>query len=73
MKVYGKRILNSNLRFTYEVDGDEVSAADKARMEKVDKAVGEDTSLSSLVEMLTPLVDSEGEVRVRIEPTEFEV
>ena len=72
MKVYGKRILNSNLRFTYEVDGDEVSAADKARMEKVDKAVGEDTSLSSLVEMLSPLVDSEGEVRVRIEPTEFE-
>lgn len=72
MKVYGKRILDSNLRFTYEVDGDEVSAADKARMEKVDKAVGEDTSLSSLVEMLSPLVDSEGEVRVRIEPTEFE-
>ena len=72
MKVYGKRILDSNLRFTYEVDGDEVSAADKARMEKVDKAVGEDTSLSSLVKMLIPLVDSEGEVRVRIEPTEFE-
>lgn len=72
MKVYGKRILDSNLRFTYEVDGDEVSAADKARMEKVDKAVGEDTSLSSLVKMLSPLVDSEGEVRVRIEPTEFE-
>lgn len=72
MKVYGKRILDSNLRFTYEVDGDEVSAADKARMEKVDKAVGEDTPLSSLVEMLSPLVDSEGEVRVRIEPTEFE-
>lgn len=72
MKVYGKRILDSNLRFTYEVDGDEVGAADKARMEKVDKAVGEDTSLSSLVEMLSPLVDSEGEVRVRIEPTEFE-
>ena len=72
MKIFGKRILNSNLRFTYEVDGDEVSAADKVRMEKVDKAVGEDTSLSSLVEMLSPLVDSEGEVRVRIEPTEFE-
>lgn len=72
MKVYGKRILDSNLRFTYEVDGDEVSAADKARMEKVDKAVGEDTSLSSLVKMLSPLIDSEGEVRVRIEPTEFE-
>lgn len=73
MKILGKRILNSNLRFTYEMDGDVVSEADAMRIKNIDDAVcetpnGNGTSLSDLVVLLSPLVDSEGEVKVTIEP-----
>ncbi|MGN0130694.1 MAG: hypothetical protein ACI4CE_07400 [Methanomethylophilus alvi] len=73
MKIIGKRILNSNLRLTYEVDGDRVSEADARRIKELDEAVcetpnGNSTSLSDLVVLLNPLVDSEGEVKVAFEP-----
>lgn len=72
MKILGKRILKSNLSFTFEVDGDELSAADKMNIEKVNEAVadnlGGDASLADIIDCLTPLVDSEGEVKVAIEP-----
>ena len=72
MKILGTRILKSNLRFTFEVDGDELSAADKMNIEKVNEAVadnwGGDASLADIIDCLTPLVDSEGEVKVAIEP-----
>lgn len=73
MKILGKRILNSNLRLTFEVDGDRVSDADAMRIKNIDEAVcntpnGNSTSLSDLVVLLNPLVDSEGEVKVAIEP-----
>ena len=74
MKILGKRILNSNLRFTFEVDG-EVTPADGRRIKALDAAVcstpnGNATSLSGLAVLLGPLVDSEGEVRVAVEPIE---
>ena len=72
MKILGTRILNSNLRFTFEVDGDEVSTADKMNIEKVNEIVednlGGDASLADLVDCLKPLVLSEGEVKVAVEP-----
>lgn len=78
MKILGKRILNSNLRFTFEVDGDEVSKADAMRMKKLNEAVcdtphnGNGTSLMDLIVLLTPLVDSNGEIKVAIEPIDDE-
>lgn len=74
MKVYGKRILNSHLRFVFEVDGSEVSTADRMRIEKLNEVVeenylgGGDASLLDVVECLDRLVFSEGEVKVSIEP-----
>lgn len=71
MKVYGDKILNSTLRFVYEVDGDELSAADKMSIERMNDVVadnlGGDASLADVVYCLKPLVESEGEVRVSIE------
>ena len=72
MKVYGKRILKSNLRFVFEVEGDELSTADRMNIERVNDVVadnlGGDAYVGDMVDCLKPLVESEGEVRVSIEP-----
>ena len=71
MKVYGDRILNSNLRFVFEVEGDGLSAADRMLIERMNDVVadnlGGDASLADVVDCLKPLVESKGEVRVSIE------
>ena len=72
MKVYGDRILGSNLRFVFEVEGDELSTADRMNIERVNDVVADnlsgDASVGDMVDCLKPLVESEGEVRVSIEP-----
>ena len=72
MKVYGNRILGSSLRFVFEVEGDELSTADKMNIERVNDVVadnlGGDASVGDMVDCLKPLVESEGEVKVSIEP-----
>lgn len=77
MKVYGERILNSNMRFTFEVEGDKISTFVQRRIDELNELVQDGfgkigTSLGDVVDYLAPLVDSEEEVRVRIEPAEFE-
>ena len=71
MKIFGERILGSNLRFVFEVDGDEPSTADKKNIDRLNGIVrdglGGDSSLADVVDCLKPLVESEGEVRVTIE------
>lgn len=70
MKIYGERILNTDLRFVFSVDGDRVSSADKVNIEKVNDIVadnlGGDASLADVIYYIKPLVES-GEVRVSIE------
>lgn len=72
MKIYGERILGSNLRFVFEVDGDELSTADRMNIERVNDVVadnqGGDASVGDMVDCLKPLIESEGEVKVSIEP-----
>lgn len=71
MKIFGERILGSNLRFVFEVEGDELTTADKMHIERMNDVVadnlGGDASLADVVDCLKPLVESEGEVRVSIE------
>ena len=71
MKIFGGRILGSNLRFVFEVEGDELTTADKMSIERMNLIVadnfGGDASLADVVDCLKPLVESEGEVRVSIE------
>jgi hypothetical protein len=70
MKVYGDRILNSNFRFAFEVEGDELSTADRMFIERVNDAVADslagDASLEFVVHRLAPLI--EGGATVTIEP-----
>lgn len=73
MKVFGERILNSNFCFTFEVDGDKISTFDQMRIDELNELVQDGlgnsgTSLGDVVDYLAPLVNSEGEVRVAIEP-----
>lgn len=72
MKIFGERILGSNLRFVFEVEGDGLTAADKMHIERLNDIVadnlGGDASLADVVYYLKPLVESEGEVKVSIEP-----
>ena len=72
MKIFGERILGSNLRFVFEVEGDELTTADKMSIERLNNIVadnlGGDASLADVVDCLKPLVESEGEVKVAIEP-----
>lgn len=72
MKILGKQILNSGMRFVFETKDDLISPADAERIKKLDAAVcstpnGNSISLSDLVAMLNPLVNSYGEVKVSLE------
>ena len=73
MKIFGERILGSNLRFVFEVEGDELTTADKMSIESMNCIVadnlGGDASLADVVDCLKPLVESKGEVRVSIVST----
>lgn len=76
MKIFGERILGSNLRFVFEVEGDELTTADRMNIERVNDVVadnlGGDASVGDMVDCLKPLVESEGEVKVSIEPIKEE-
>lgn len=76
MKILGMQILNSDVRFVFETKNDLVSPADAERIKRLNAAVcstpnGNSTSLSDLVALLNPLVNSFGEVKVSLEPIDF--
>ena len=74
MKILGKRILGSDLRFTFEVEGDEVSTADAMNIKQLDAAVcntpnGNGTTLADIVHLLGRIA-SGGEVKIAVEEVE---
>ena len=66
MKIVGNRILNSNLRFTFSVEGNTVSTYDAANINRLDEAVGSNTTSLSDVVYLLNQIDG-GDVTVSIE------
>ncbi len=66
MKILGTRILNSNLRFTFSVEGDRVSTCDAANINRLDEAVGSSTASFSDVVNLLDRIDG-GDVTVALE------
>lgn len=75
MKILGKRILNSNFRFTFNVEGDTVSTYDAMNIKQLDEAVcdtpnGNTTSLSDVVFLLNQI--DGGDVTVALERIEDE-
>jgi hypothetical protein len=76
MKILGHRILNSDVRFVFETKDDLISPADAELIKRLNVAVcgptnWNKTSLSDLVGLLNPLVNSFGEVKVSLEPIDF--
>ena len=71
MKILGKRILNSDLRFTFSVEGDKVSTRDAANIKRLDEAVGSSTTSFSDVVYLLNQIDG-GDVTVALEHIEDE-
>ena len=76
MKILGKRILDSNLRFTFEVEGGEVSTADAMAIKRLDAAVcnvpigANDNAMLSDVVQLLGLIAEGGEVKIAVEEVE---
>lgn len=73
MKVYGERILNSNLRFVFTAE-EPLSTADALYVEMLNETAsgakkGGNSSLADVVAILSPLVGG-GEVKVTIEQIE---
>ncbi len=71
MKILGSRILNSNVRFAFKVDGNEVSAADSLNIKRLNEMVcstpnGNDSSLSDVVHVLGNIAAG-GEVVISVE------
>ena len=70
MKVYGNKILGSNLRFTFEVEGDVVSTADAMNIEKLNDVVADNlgggADLGDVVDCLRPIANG-GEVKIAVE------
>lgn len=74
MKISGKPILGSGLRFTFEVAGNDVSTADAMAIKKLDAAVcnsptdGNTTTLADVVHILNQI--DTYEVKIRVESVE---
>lgn len=76
MRILGKRILRSDMRFVFETKDDCISPSDSFRIKAIDDMVedtpdGNTTSLSDLFAVLNPLVNSLGDVKVSLEPIDF--
>lgn len=76
MKIFGKPILGSGVRFTFEVAGNDVSTADAMAIKKLDVAVcnsptnGNTTTLADVVHILNQI--NTDEVKIRVESVEDE-
>ena len=73
MKILGKRILGSNLRFTFEVEGNKVSTADAMNIKQLNVAVcytpNNGTTLADVVRLLGRIANG-GEVKIAVEEVE---
>lgn len=71
MKVYGKRILSSDLRFVFTFADEKVSTADAMNIKRLDEMVCEiprwhPTSLSDVIHVLGQIANG-GDVRISVE------
>lgn len=71
MKILGSRILNSNVRFAFTVDGNKVCFADSLNIRRLNEMVcatpnGNDSSLSDVVHVLGNIAAG-GDVGISVE------
>ena len=71
MKIHGNRILNSDIRFAFTVDGDEISTADLLNIRRLNEMVRatpnrNESSLSDVVQVLGNIAAG-GEICISVE------